>query len=107
MRYIILLMIIAINAGCHRNGDKMEIEPLFVYAGRDSINHEQLNNFIVSHFCYCGADNFTKKLLVVLGLIHTLFENLLEFFRIKSSFRDNIPFGLLYNVIPMVQKEMC
>ena len=66
MRYIILLMIIAINAGCHRNGDKME-----------------------------------------LGLTHTLFENLLEFFRIKSSFRDNIPFGLLYNVIPMVQKEMC
>jgi hypothetical protein len=34
----------------------MKIEPLYVYARRDSINHEQLNNFIVSHFCYCGAD---------------------------------------------------
>ena len=60
MRYIILFLIIAINTGCHTKGGEMEIEPLYVYAGRDSINHEQLYNFIVSHFCYCGADNFTK-----------------------------------------------
>ncbi len=53
-------MIIAINAGCRPKWGEMEVEPLFVYAGRDSINHEQLYNFIVSHFCYCGADNFTK-----------------------------------------------
>ena len=49
-------MVTALYAGCGSNGGEMEIEPLYVYAGRDSVNHEQLDNFIVSHFCYCDAD---------------------------------------------------
>ena len=62
MRYLILFMVTALYAGCRSIGGEMEIEPLYVYAGRDSVNHEQFNNFIVSHFCYCDAVNFIKTI---------------------------------------------